>query len=305
MSNCTDPLLNDDCTVLLVHSNHDQGSAVFTDAGDGPNCPHILTSIHNSIHSECQAVFCKSSLFFPNTWGGISTPDHVDFTFDADFTYDFWFMTLRTPLMCILGLGNANNAGIGEISVNRTATKLTYLFAGAIKLTSASIINDGCLHHCAILRTGSSLRLYIDGVLEDSLSPFNDTLDGTHFIIGLSHANTIPFFGFFDEFRVSKGVARWTANFTPPTAPYSYVCFPPEAVLSGTVKEKGVAVIRTLMGFIRSTGELYSQTVSLADGTFTLDAPDDTTEMVVVAFDDDAGDQYNALIYDRVKGITV
>jgi hypothetical protein len=26
--------------------------------------------------------------------------------------------------------------------------------------------------------------------------------------------------GWFDEFRVSKGIARWTSNFTPPTAPY-------------------------------------------------------------------------------------
>ena len=28
------------------------------------------------------------------------------------------------------------------------------------------------------------------------------------------------FNGWLDEFRVSKGIARWTANFTPPAAPY-------------------------------------------------------------------------------------
>jgi hypothetical protein len=29
------------------------------------------------------------------------------------------------------------------------------------------------------------------------------------------------FNGWIDEVRISKGIARWTSNFTPPTAPYS------------------------------------------------------------------------------------
>lgn len=74
------------------------------------------------------------------------------------------------------------------------------------------------------------------------------------------------------------------------------------AVLTGTVKEAGVAVQRTVRCFIRSTAELYDTVVSEADGSFELAAPDDTTDMFVVAFDDDAGNQYNAIIYDRVKG---
>jgi len=75
-------------------------------------------------------------------------------------------------------------------------------------------------------------------------------------------------------------------------------------VLKGTVKEKGSPVQRTLMCFYRSTGVLFSSTVSLSDGTFVLGAPDTTTEMFVVAFDDDAGDQYNSLVFDRVKGVS-
>jgi len=75
--------------------------------------------------------------------------------------------------------------------------------------------------------------------------------------------------------------------------------------LSGTVKEKGVAVIRTLRCYNRSTGLLFSTDSSQADGTFSINTPDDTTEMYVVALDDDAGDQYNALIFDRVKGVAI
>lgn len=78
----------------------------------------------------------------------------------------------------------------------------------------------------------------------------------------------------------------------------------PAYELSGTVKEKGSPVQRTLRAYARSTGAFYSETTSNADGSFSMPAPDDTTEMFVIAFDDDAGDQYNALIYDRVKGVS-
>ncbi|MBA7492389.1 hypothetical protein ES702_02939 [subsurface metagenome] len=77
----------------------------------------------------------------------------------------------------------------------------------------------------------------------------------------------------------------------------------PLAKLSGTVKEKGAAVVRTVRSYVRSTGVLYSTGQSGAGGAFSIDAPDDTTEMYVIALDDDAGDQYNALIFDRVKGV--
>lgn len=92
--------------------------------------------------------------------------------------------------------------------------------------------------------------------------------------------------------------------YSPPSGFVSWLVTP-SAKLIGTVKEKGVAVIRTLRCYTRSTGVLFDTTVSEADGSFILDAPDDATEMIVIAFDNDLGDQYNALIYDRVIGIIV
>lgn len=80
-------------------------------------------------------------------------------------------------------------------------------------------------------------------------------------------------------------------------------CVHPPYKLSGTVKEKGVPVIRIVRSYIRSTGELYASVYSAADGSFSVQAIDDTTDMFVIAFDDALGDQYNALIYDRVKGV--
>lgn len=76
-------------------------------------------------------------------------------------------------------------------------------------------------------------------------------------------------------------------------------------IISGTVKEKGTAVARTVRSYIRSTGQFYTTTVSQGDGSFSVGAPDDTTLMYVIALDDDAGEQYNALIFDRVRGVPI
>lgn len=75
--------------------------------------------------------------------------------------------------------------------------------------------------------------------------------------------------------------------------------------LAGTVKEKGNPVVRTLFTYFRSTGAFFDSASSEEDGSFSIGVPDSTTEMFVVCLDDDAGDQYNALIYDRVKGALI
>lgn len=74
--------------------------------------------------------------------------------------------------------------------------------------------------------------------------------------------------------------------------------------LSGTVKEKGIPVERVVRSYIRSTGALYGSVTSNPDGSFSLPAPDEETEMYVIALDNDPGLIYNALIYDRVYGVS-
>lgn len=74
-------------------------------------------------------------------------------------------------------------------------------------------------------------------------------------------------------------------------------------LLSGTVNLLGNPVERTVRSYIRSTGELYDSVVSNPDGSFVLNAPDDTTEMFVIVLPGPSDDDYNALVYDKVKGI--
>ena len=73
--------------------------------------------------------------------------------------------------------------------------------------------------HVAICKANTSYNIYINGVLDTTATyatqPY-DTTASAFFCIGNNSVST-SFVGYLDELRITKGVARYTANFTPPT----------------------------------------------------------------------------------------
>jgi hypothetical protein len=76
-------------------------------------------------------------------------------------------------------------------------------------------------HHIAVVRNAGTYKVFKDGT-DITTSTYTDssTLDLSGMIIGDSSVSGRNFVGYIDEFRITKGVARWTANYTPPTAPF-------------------------------------------------------------------------------------
>jgi hypothetical protein len=63
----------------------------------------------------------------------------------------------------------------------------------------------------------------VDGVLGSAVDVTGVTANDSAYKFAVGCAGeytTSPFNGSIDEFRFSKGIARWTANFTPPTSEY-------------------------------------------------------------------------------------
>ncbi len=73
-------------------------------------------------------------------------------------------------------------------------------------------------YHVAVTRSGTSLRMFINGILESSATNSSD-LVASGLNLGLI---STPYLmnGYIDDFRITKGVARYTANFTPPTGTF-------------------------------------------------------------------------------------
>lgn len=220
-------------TKSLLHFDGVDASTTFTD-----ETGKVWTPAGNAQIDTSQSKFGGASGLFDGTGDYISTPDHVDLELAAlDFTIECMFKCAAPTGLQSRIFGKNDSAGtvatasfwayrhesldVMVVNVFHSAGS-TVSLVGTTQFTN--LLNTGW-HHMAVVRVGTSLRLYIDGVLEDS-----DTLSGT--INNNSNALTIgrlgeavsatqEWIGWIDEFRLSVGIARYTATFTPPTAPFA------------------------------------------------------------------------------------
>lgn len=80
-------------------------------------------------------------------------------------------------------------------------------------------------YHLAWCRSGTAVRLFVDGAqLGADISISTDTIHNSAgtVTVAADDAGTNAFNGWLDEFRITKGIARYTSSFTPPTGATSY-----------------------------------------------------------------------------------
>ena len=93
--------------------------------------------------------------------------------------------------------------------------------------TSAAFISNqvssfstGVWYHIAACRAGGTLRLFKDGVQQGTNATDSTNWTSEGFArIGSNQSSSQTLYGYVDDFRISK-FARYTANFTAPTAPF-------------------------------------------------------------------------------------
>ena len=213
-------------TKLLLHMDGANGSTTF---GDSSASARGNAAVTNAQVSTAQSKFGGASGLF-NGAAYLTYPDHVDFDFGSgDFTVDF-FVRMAAVGTQYGFFGKTNNAITNGyyLYVNASGTlQFAWLPSDGplISYQSAPLLLDTNWHHIAVVRSGTMINTYFDGVLA-AQGPINAgasiVANTNAFTIGrLGDFTPIPLNGNIDEFRLTKGIARWMANFTPPTAPYS------------------------------------------------------------------------------------
>ena len=223
----------DTFVALLLHFDGADNSTVITDSS------YVATksvSRTNALIKTAESKFGGSSFYCDGTGDYASVPDHADWDFGTeDFTIDCWIKVSATSAdYAICSLYTADNNKILFYVSSQTLAFLAYSSAGVkavdIKGTGTQL-NDNAWHHVAAVRSGTganSLKLYIDGTaiaVTTTTDLAGNTLPNLTAAFEIGRQNNSSaykyFNGYIDEYRVSKGIARWTSNFTPPTEAYS------------------------------------------------------------------------------------
>ena len=81
-------------------------------------------------------------------------------------------------------------------------------------------MSNNTWYHTALVLSGSTLTYYLNGVADGSFTGVTvGNASTTNPQIGQANTGSEMYNGYIDDLRVTRGVARYTTNFTPPTAP--------------------------------------------------------------------------------------
>ena len=215
----SDPYINN--VSLLLHMNGLSGSQTFTDSS---NNNFTLSAFGNTQISTAQKKFNNSSSFFDGTGDYLEAPLNSAFDFGTgDFAIEFWaYPTKATFGTCIARWSSGGNNAF-FISIDTTGGISVYINdATPVKITGGTIVTNEW-QHIALTRQGASVKAFINGVQAGSTfnigtAAINSSTNKLR--IGYDHFGNPFFQGYIDEVRVTKGVARYTSNFTPPTSPF-------------------------------------------------------------------------------------
>ena len=105
-----------------------------------------------------------------------------------------------------------------------TSGNLVFYTNSSTRITASNIASSRW-YHIALVRESSTTKLYIDGVSAGSYSDTSDyTVRNDGPLIGVArNSSNNPLNGFLSNYRIVKGTALYTANFTPSTAPLTNV----------------------------------------------------------------------------------
>lgn len=228
--------LDDSYTVSLLHMNGSDASTTFIDE----NSAISWAASGNAQIDTAQSVFGGASGVFDGTGDYISTTDRVDiWRLDNGSNSNKWTVDFRVRFNGDPGTGVAgflqmrvDNNNYWSIDINNNTLRLLVRDGGGNIILISNSWNPATAtwYHVAVVKDGTNgYMMFIDGTqigtTSTAFSTVIPSLNGTVYIARFIATDGTSYYlnGWIDEMRVSRGVARWTADFTPPTAEYSAI----------------------------------------------------------------------------------
>lgn len=178
-----------------------------------------LETVGNTQISTSVKKFGTGSIYFDGTGDWLTIPGGNQFAFGTgDFTIECWINKPSAGNGPIIDARGSSSAAPYALYVD--GSNYPYFYEGTVYTSSIAITNNQW-NHVAVTRASGTLRIFVNGVQGFSGAVTgNLTAASLIYIGGQNFSSPATMTGYIDDLRITKGVARYTANFTPPTAAF-------------------------------------------------------------------------------------
>ena len=212
-----DPVFNN--VSLLLHGNGTNGSTTITD--NSPT-PKTVTAFGNAQISTAQSKFGGASIAFDGTsTTAVKTNTSADFNLSSNnwtiegFVYP---TTMSGDNRVWLNVFQSITDKIVIATISADSNKLYAIIDGTVAIAGTSAPTLNAWNHFAYSKNSATSTLYLNGA---SIGTTTIVPTSSNKLVELgTDANAARFIGYIDDLRITKGVARYTANFTPPAASF-------------------------------------------------------------------------------------
>jgi hypothetical protein len=209
---------------LLLHGDGANGSTTFTDSSPSPR---TVTAVGSAQVSTAQKQFGTGSLLFNGTTDYATLTATSAFNFGTgDFTIEMWVRPTSTPASnkALITRYSAWTSGLDFYWRFQTDRVLRFIAGpvAPINIPSDTALALNTWTHVAATRSNGVTRQFIGGVVQSATHSGSVSFPstGNTIYIAAEAPSSELFPGYIDDLRITKGVARYTGSFTPPTAPF-------------------------------------------------------------------------------------
>lgn len=185
---------------------------------------HVVTAVGHTKLKTDQFKYGGSSMYFDGSGDYLTLDGSSDFAFGTgDFTIEMWgYFPSFATLGMLIDFRPASTNGVYPTWYIQNSTTMYYLVSSANRITITHSIALNTWTHLALSRVSGVTRIFINGVLMNT----GGWADTNSYLCGAGRPNIAAngdntangnFNCYLEDLRITKGIGRYSSNFTTPT----------------------------------------------------------------------------------------
>jgi hypothetical protein len=181
---------------------------------------NIITNYFTAVNGSVYQVGTSSAEFADSCNLKIASTSNFGYG-TGDFTIEYWVYNRATSVGTMLDQRFANDIGVQPAIYTSTGTNLVYYTAGGNQIIATDAMPSySTWYFVAVSKNSGITRMFVNGTQVGSFTDSYNYGNTIPLTFGSSAEGLAGYTGYMQQLRITKGVGRYTGNFTTPTQPF-------------------------------------------------------------------------------------